>query len=112
MIRKFQILDSYRKDQYLGDLLYDTDTKLFRVLVLDDYTGKSPDPFMAKYSGQGELPPDMVDRWIHRRLMPPNRHAISFLLKELGIDEYDEMKLFDVTHGKAAVDSLYFKEIT
>lgn len=112
MIRRFQILDSYRKDAYMGELQYNTETKQFRVLVLDEYPENTlPDHFMDKFKGQGELPEWAVDRWIHRRLLPPNRHAIKYTLEGLGMKQYDEMSLFDVTKGFCDKDNFYFKEI-
>lgn len=112
MIRRFQILDSCRKDAYMGELQYNTETKQFRVLILDDYPENTlPDFFMEKFKGQGELPDWIVDKWITRRLMPPNRHAIKSILEDVGLTEYDEMGLFDITKGRCDKDSFYFKEI-
>lgn len=114
MIRKFKILDEANHDAEMGELHYNTETKQFRVFVMPDYTGKNPDVFLRKYSqlGEKELPPDSVQRWVKQRIMPPNRHAISFLLKEAGIPEYDEMAIMDQIQGRCARDEYYFKEIT
>lgn len=113
MVRRFKILDEYNNDSEMGELQYNTETKQFRVFVLNDYTGKYPDTYMQKYSKLGitELPADSVARWINQRILPPNRHAINWILKEAGIPEYDEMAIMTRVNGRCARDNFYFKEI-
>lgn len=111
MIRRFKIVDGWKKKVYMGEMQYNTETKEFRVLVLDDYTGKNPDHFMEKFKGQGELPPDMVNRWITRRVMPPTRHGCKSILNDMGIDEYDIFKILEKTHGVCDMDPYHFEEI-
>ena len=111
MVRRFKIIDPTNKNAYMGEVQYNTSKDEFRVLVLDDYTGKYPDHFMMKFKGSGELPPDMVDRWINRRVMPPTRHGCMSILRDIGLAEYNVFKILELTKGVCDMDPYYFEEI-
>lgn len=111
MLRRFKIIDNTNKKAYMGEVQYNTETDKFRVFVLDDYTGKNPDHFMEKFKGTGELPPEMVERWITRRVMPPTRHGCMSILRDMGLEEYNIFKILEKTKGVCDMDPYHFEEI-
>jgi len=51
-----------------------------------------------------------VMQWIQGRICPPGRHNIREILKDNGLDEYDEFGLLMVTKGRCDKDGLYLVE--
>lgn len=49
--------------------------------------------------------------YIKMRIVPPTRHAINQILNELGLEEYNQVKLLDHTKGRCVMDFSYFREI-
>jgi len=60
--------------------------------------------------GKYILSNENVLRWIQGRICPPGRHNIREILKDNGLDEYDEFGLLMVTKGKCDKDDLYLDE--
>ena len=113
MIRVFNIRDMNNKHKYMGTLRYNTETKQFSLELADSYKGCHPDLFMIRCEELGlkEMPQWMVDLWIKQRLCPPNVADIQDILEMAGLEEYDEMGLFDFNHGICCMDSYYFDEV-
>ena len=49
--------------------------------------------------------------WIKQRVIPSDRQNIGMILKECGLEEYDEIKLFLIADGRCAQDSCCIKRI-
>jgi len=50
-------------------------------------------------------------RWIRGRICPPGRHNIREILKDNGLNEYDEFGLLMITKAKCDKDNLYLSPL-
>ena len=50
-------------------------------------------------------------RFISQRVIPPDRQNIGMILKDNGLDEYDEIKLFILSDGRCAQDECFIRPI-
>lgn len=49
--------------------------------------------------------------WVRQRIIPTDRQNLGQVLKENGLDEYDEFKLLMLANGRCAQDSYYLEPI-
>jgi len=114
MVRKF-IIHNEKYDENLGTLYYDTDTEEFKVEMLDNYEGLHPCLFMkilAVEQGKKWIEGRNAENYIKQRMFPPNRHALSEYLKNLGLTEYSQIGIIEKTKGACAMDDNIFIEVT
>lgn len=45
--------------------------------------------------------------WVQQRIVPPDRQNLGMILRDNGLDDYDEYKLLTMTDGRCAQDSYY-----
>ena len=50
--------------------------------------------------------------FISQRVIPPDRQNIGMILKEHGLEEYDEVRLFLLADGRCAQDECYIQKIS
>ena len=50
--------------------------------------------------------------WVQQRIIPPDRQNLGQILKENGLDSYDEFKLLLLSEGRCAQDNYYVAEVT
>lgn len=71
-------------------------------------------PFILDhYARNGEYSIGMRDtmEFIRQRIIPPDRQNIGSILKDNGLEEYDEIKLFLLSDGRCAQDECYIRKI-
>ena len=51
-------------------------------------------------------------RWVRSRLVPPERQNLGEVLRENGLDSYDELRLLGLTGGRCAQDSCYLAPLS
>ncbi|MCQ2508052.1 MAG: DUF2442 domain-containing protein [Dorea sp.] len=49
--------------------------------------------------------------WVQQRIIPTDRQNLGMILKENGLDEYDEFKLLMLAEGRCAQDSYYLEPV-
>ena len=113
MLRSFALHDGNLQGIRIGSFTYDTVNHRFAMTIdrnipIDDLP-LSLECFA--FRGKYELSHEDSLRWIGGRICPPGRHNIREILKDNGLDEYDEFGLLMVTGGKCDKDELYLKEI-
>ena len=100
-------------DRLYGILLYDE--------TLDQYLVELPDdleycdaPLLldsAIEKGTRTVGPYVSYLWVKERIIPEDRQNIGYILKEAGLDYYDEFKLLNISDGRCAQDDFYLKPI-
>jgi hypothetical protein len=50
-------------------------------------------------------------RWIKERVVPSSRQNIDGILKQVGIDKYDELSIFLYAKGRFNFDGYYLESI-
>jgi len=107
------LCDGDLENRQIGTFSYDTDTKMFG-MTIDKNVEKSNLPLSIEgFANRNKYTLSNEDalRWIRARICPPGRHNIRDILKDNGLDEYDEFELLMITNAKCEKDSLYLKRI-
>lgn len=63
------------------------------------------------FKGQREFEGDIVEYWIKNRVVPSGRQNIDSILKQVGIEEYDWLKIFLYCNGKYTQDNFSIEPI-
>ena len=111
MERKFHIVNDY--NEVIATLYTNKEEHSARMVLLDDYTGLHPSMFflIAWETGRKVIDENMTMSYLEHRVFPPNRHALSDHLKNLGLKEYNIFDILDKTHGICGMDHDRFVEI-
>lgn len=100
------------KDDVLGWLLYSEEAKKFYVELPDNADWiKTPmilDSFVKR--GLHTVNSRFSLLWVQQRIIPSNRQNIRQILRDLGLQEYDEYELLIAGHGRCAQDDCYIEE--
>lgn len=100
------------KDDTLGWLLYSEEAKKFYVELPDNADWiKTPmilDSFVKR--GLHTVNSRFSLLWVQQRIIPSNRQNIRQILRDLGLQEYDEYELLIAGHGRCAQDDCYIEE--
>ncbi len=70
--------------------------------MLDSYVRRS----------QWTIGMDDTRLFISQRIVPQDRQNIGMVLKDNGLEDYDEAKLFVLSDGRCAQDECYIKQIS
>lgn len=63
-------------------------------------------------NGKRIVPPNWTKKRIQTRIIPSDRQNLGSILKENGLDSYDEIKLFLLADGRCAQDECYIRKIS
>jgi len=112
MLRSFALHDGHSGDNHVGTLTYDTETRVFGMTIdadipIDDLP-LSLEGFA--FRGKRELSHEEALRWVTGRICPPGRHNIREILRDNGLEKYNEFGLLMATMAKSDMDELYLVE--
>ena len=71
-------------------------------------------PFILDYyahNGEYSIGKQDTMKFIQQRIIPPDRQNIGSILRDNGLEEYDEIKLFIISDGRCAQDECYIRKI-
>jgi hypothetical protein len=90
-------------------LAYEPDSKTWKLDINPERTWDDTPLSLAIYLRQGIYSLDARQSlaWVRDRLLPPSRHNINHILRELDMPEYDEAAFIEKTRGVSANDHLY-----
>ena len=110
MLRKFEIIHEPTKTK-LGYVYMDTDKYDFCIKIITD---KNLDPFSLLRYKRGEkiYKGDLAESYLQRRILPPDRQALSQYLDDMGLKKYDLIDILDFTKGRCEMDRNYFREVS
>jgi len=113
MLYNFVLCDGDFGTKQVGTFSYDTESKTF-AMTIDENVKKSDLPLSLEgFANRNKyiLSHEDAMRWIRGRICPPGRHNMRDILKDNGLDEYDEFELLMITNAKCDKDSLYIKVV-
>ena len=112
MLRNFALRDGEQNDRQVGIFTYDPQMKQFSMTISEDVPKDELPLSLEGFVNRGKyiLSNENVLRWIRGRICPPGRHNIREILKDNGLNEYDEFGLLMITKGKCDKDDLYLVE--
>jgi len=109
MLRNFALCDGDIKNKQIGTFTYDTEAKQFSMTIMDNVPNEvlplSLEGFVNKK--KYVLSHEDTMRWIRGRICPPGRHNIREILRDNGLNEYDEFELLMITKAKCDKDNLH-----
>lgn len=105
-------MDSSQKD--LAYLLYYEVAKCFYIELPEDADPWETPLLLESFLKRGEKTINSYwsKVWVRQRIVPEDRQNLGQVLKENGLEEYDEFKLLLAGKGRCAQDSYYLEEIT
>ena len=103
--------DCTQKD--LGYLVYYAHDKRFYVELPDDADEWETPLILSSFlkRDQKTVPAYWSRRWVQQRIVPTDRQNLGQILRENGLDEYDEFALLLLANGRCAQDSYYIAEV-
>ena len=113
-MKYFEIRSDLKGDDRLyGVIIYDEKLNQYITELPDDLEYKDAplllDTVIKK--GQRTVGPFITKLWLKERLVPEDRQNIGLILKEAGLDYYDEHQLLVLSDGRCAQDDFYLKPI-
>ena len=114
-MRVFAIKDeSLSPSLILGFLIYYENAKAFYIELPEDadpwHTPLLLDSFVKR--GEKSVGSYWSRIWVEQRIIPQDRQNIGQVLKENGLDEYDEFSLLMLSQGRCAQDQCYLEELS
>lgn len=108
MQEKYAILKKSEKNKVIGHLYLD-DNKVAKIELNPKANVNSiPAHFRPSYLNRVyTIDNSQVHKWVGTRIPPQYRQDISDVLKSLGLNEYDEYKMFKAYKGKSVRDDYY-----
>jgi hypothetical protein len=99
--------DKEQKD--LGYLLYYEAEKQFYIELPENADPWETPLILSSFAERGQLTVNSYwsKQWVQQRIVPPDRQNIGQVLKDNGLDEYDEYKLLILAMGRCAQDDYY-----
>ena len=109
MLRNFVLRDGNLGDRQVGTFAYDTVEKQFTMTIMEDVPKADLPLSIEGFVSRNKYVLSHADvlRWIRGRICPPGRHNIREILRDNGLQEYDEFDLLMVTGAKCDKDELY-----
>ncbi|MCR4787405.1 MAG: DUF2442 domain-containing protein [Lachnospiraceae bacterium] len=110
----FEIRDASMNDDVLGILFYFDRSKRFFIELLSQYDEWDAPFLLVGFVERKEysIDSEWSMKWVRQRIVPPERQNIGAILKNAGLDHYDEYKLLLLSEGRGAQDDLYIKRIS
>lgn len=69
-------------------------------------------PACLASKGIREIEDKWARRFVKERVVPPDRQNIGMILRDVGMQYYDEFPLLVYTSGRCCMDDFYLEEIT
>ena len=112
-MRKFAVKNGFYDDKVVAYLLYDEKDRVYQIEVPEDVRSVEAPPIIADLVDKGErrIGKEWSLRWVRQRVIPPERQNIGQILRENGMDRYDEFLLLMKNHGRSCQDECYLEEV-
>ena len=104
--------DTSKKD--LAYLLYYEVAKCFYIELPEEADPWETPLLLESFLKRGEKTVNSYwsKLWVRQRIVPEDRQNLAQVLKENGLEEYDEFELLMAGKGRCAQDNYYLEEIT
>ena len=103
MLDKWHVFD---RDQYVGVLSYNEDTKEFSF----EYKGKTNYTFKAMQKLNADKDKKWFKETLFNRIFPRNRVDAREILRDLGLDRYDEWEIIKKNHLFCVNDCIWMSK--
>ena len=114
-MRRFAIKnDLHRNRPAEAWLEYDEQRREFRITVSPTANTTLLPLTVEAFAKRGEyeIGPEWSLNVVRERIVPPSRQNIGAILKELGLEYYDEFPILLASQGRCSQDDCYIEEVT
>ena len=113
MLRNFALCDGDLNNKQIGTFTYNMETKLFSMTITENVLPEELPLSLEGFVNKKKYVLSHEDtlRWIRGRICPPGRHNIWEILRDNGLNEYDEFGLLMITQAKCDKDNLYLNPL-
>ena len=113
MLRNFALCDGDLNNKQIGTFTYNMETKLFSMTITENILPEELPLSLEGFVNKKKYVLSHEDtlRWIRGRICPPGRHNIREILRDNGLNEYDEFGLLMITKAKCDKDNLYLSHL-
>ena len=111
MLHSFALCDGDLDNEQVGTFTYDSTSKKFAMTIADNIAPEFLPLSLEGFANNNKfvLSHEEALRWIRGRICPPGRHNIRDILKDNGLNEYDEFELIMLTNAKCDKDALFLE---
>lgn len=97
----------------LAYLLYYEREKVFYIELPENADFWNTSIFLSSFAKRDirTINPYYSKLWVQQRIIPADRQNLGLILKENGLDEYDEFKLLMLTDGRCEQDDYYLSPV-
>ena len=98
--------DVYNEDKKVGHIILRGNEVVENISYFDVDSEPYPfmiNPFIRMTDGYA------VRTFLETRVVPPNRVDLDYILKDMGLDEYNIYKILEITHGVKADDTWWIR---
>ncbi len=112
-MRKFAVKNGFYDGKVVAYLLYDEKDRTYQIEVPEGVRNVEAPPIIAGLmeKGQRKIGNEWSLRWVKMRVIPPERQNIGQILRENGMDRYDEFRLLMNNQGRSCQDECYLVEV-
>ena len=112
-MRRCAVKNAFYDDKVVAYLLYDEKDRTYRIEVPEDVRSVEAPLIIADLvdKGQRQIGKEWSLRWVKQRVIPLERQNIGQILRENGMDRYDEFLLLMKNHGRSCQDECYLEEV-
>lgn len=101
---KFAVINRLYADKTVAYLFYDETNGSYQIEIPENVKSVEAPPIIADFieKGQRKIGHEWSLRWVRQRVIPSERQNIGQILRENGMDYYDEFHCFFATRAEAA----------
>jgi len=110
-MRIYEILDK-EPNVSIGFLLYYEYYNSYVIELSSKLTEWEAPLLFLEYIKKGifTIPREDSHLWVKERIIPPGRQNIGFILNTHRMEQYDEIKFLEISHGRCSQDSMYLRK--
>ena len=112
-MKLFAIKSDSTCDKVLGYLLYYEKPDQFYIELPEDADEWETPLLLSSFAKRGQRTVNSYwsRAWVQQRIVPPDRQNIGAVLKENGLEKYDEFALLTLSDGRCAQDDCYIEPL-
>ena len=112
-MRVFVIRDDELAEKDLGYLLYYEPSKAFYIELPENADEWETPMILSSFVRRGEYSVNAYWslQWVRQRIIPQDRQNLGQILRDNHLQEYDELALLLLGHGRCAQDAVYIEEL-
>lgn len=112
-MRKFAVRNKVYENKIVAYLLYDEKDRTYCIEVPEDVKSVEAPLIIADFidKNQRRIGNEWSMKWVSQRVIPPERQNIGQILRENGMEYYDEFPLLLQNQGRSCQDECYIEEI-